>query len=175
MQAEQVKELRATGMSAAAIARTLGICVQWLYRWGREHGVPFVRVKRVRVCAQCGKSIITQSKHSNKYCNWTCYRAARAAASVASLTAGTLRTDQARSRALRQSTKRCAICRRTTWAGQPMPLVLDHIDGNASNNAVVNLRLVCGNCNMQLPTFAGRNRGNGRYTRRQRYAAGQSS
>jgi len=45
--------------------------------------------------------------------------------------------------------------------GSPIPLVLDHIDGNAMNYAVVNLRLVCGNCNMQLSTFAGKNRGKG--------------
>ena len=34
---------------------------------------------------------------------------------------------------------------------------------------------VCGNCNMQLPTFASKNRGNGRFYRRQRYAEGKSS
>ena len=37
-----------------------------------------------------------------------------------------------------------------------------------------NLRLVCPNCDSQLPTFKGRNTGNGRYYRRQRYKAGKS-
>lgn len=69
----------------------------------------------------------------------------------------------------------CDICKNSTWQGQPIPLILDHIDGNADNNDIENLRLVCGNCDMLLPTFAGRNRGDGRYYRRVRYAQGKSS
>lgn len=68
----------------------------------------------------------------------------------------------------------CALCRLTTWQGRPVPLVLDHIDGNAGNWAVANLRMVCGNCDMLLPTYKSKNRGKGRAWRRARYAAGQS-
>ena len=71
--------------------------------------------------------------------------------------------------------RRCEICENTEWMGQPIPLVLDHIDGNSEHNNLEKLRLVCGNCNMQLPTFAGRNKGNGRAWRRERYAKGLSS
>lgn len=68
----------------------------------------------------------------------------------------------------------CSVCNLETWNNQPIPLVLDHIDGNASNNSLTNLRLVCGNCDMQLPTYKGRNKGNGRFNRRQRYQQGKS-
>jgi 16S rRNA G1207 methylase RsmC len=27
----------------------------------------------------------------------------------------------------------CAVCKRKTWNGEPIPLVLDHIDGNSWN------------------------------------------
>lgn len=64
---------------------------------------------------------------------------------------------------------KCSICGRSTWCKKSIPLIVDHVDGNANNNSLKNLRLVCGNCDMQLPTFAGRNLGNGRTKRRKFY------
>ena len=49
--------------------------------------------------------------------------------------------------------ERCAICRAgTVWNGLPLTFVLDHIDGDSGNNSRENLRLVCPNCDSQLPT-----------------------
>ena len=68
----------------------------------------------------------------------------------------------------------CSICHNKTWNKQEIPLVLDHIDGHSENNSFDNLRLVCGNCDMLLPTYKGKNKGNGRHSRRQRYKEGKS-
>lgn len=64
---------------------------------------------------------------------------------------------------------KCQICKEDKWMGQPMPLVLDHINGNPYDNSLTNLRVICHNCNAQTPTFAGRNKGNGRFERAKRY------
>jgi hypothetical protein len=76
---------------------------------------------------------------------------------------------------LDQQGGRCAICDQSgEWNGAALTLVLDHVDGNATNNARGNLRMICPNCDSQLPTFKNRNRGNGRSWRRERYRDGKS-
>src|SRR5712691_4692956 len=45
------------------------------------------------------------------------------------------------------------------WNGQALPLILDHRDGNRYDNSPSNLRLLCPNCESQLPTRGGANRG----------------
>jgi hypothetical protein len=58
---------------------------------------------------------------------------------------------------------KCSIClQEPMHNGKLLTMILDHIDGNATNNNPSNLRLVCPNCDSQLPTFKSRNKGNGR-------------
>jgi hypothetical protein len=60
----------------------------------------------------------------------------------------------------------CSICNQgPEHNGKPLTMVIDHIDGDASNNIPSNFRLVCPNCDSQLPTFKGANRGKGRATK----------
>jgi hypothetical protein len=68
----------------------------------------------------------------------------------------------------------CEVCHGTEWCGKPIPLILDHIDGNSGNWMLNNLRLVCGNCDMQLPTYKSKNKGSGRFIRRNRLREGKS-
>lgn len=51
----------------------------------------------------------------------------------------------------------CSRCHNTTWLDQPIPLELDHIDGDSSNNTLQNLRLLCPNCHAFTPTYRGKN------------------
>jgi len=53
---------------------------------------------------------------------------------------------------------RCSICgQEPFWNGKEMTLIMDHINGVRTDNHQENLRIVCANCNMQLPTTNGKN------------------
>jgi hypothetical protein len=48
----------------------------------------------------------------------------------------------------------CALCGSDgTWLGQPLRLVIDHIDGSWLNNLLENLRFLCPNCHAQTSTW----------------------
>ncbi|MUM15755.1 HNH endonuclease [Mycobacterium sp. CBMA271] len=133
----------------------------------------------MRLCLGCGAPL---SKRSQKiYCGNGCQSVVRRAASIKLwLESGEAWVDSRRGHYIRAflaeaQSGRCAICGgASTWQDLPLALVLDHIDGNPTNNCRENLRLICPNCDSQLPTYKSRNRGNGRSFRRQRYAEGKS-
>ena len=53
------------------------------------------------------------------------------------------------------------------WNGKEINFVLDHIDGDASNSSRENVRLICPNCDSQLPTFKSRNKNSARNKRKE--------
>jgi|SRR5579885_124868 len=54
---------------------------------------------------------------------------------------------------------RCEVCNNVEWMGQPIPIEIDHVDGNPENKVKSNYRLICPNCHAQTPTYRGRNIG----------------
>ena len=53
----------------------------------------------------------------------------------------------------------CAICgMKNEWQGKPLIFILDHIDGDSTNNDRKNLRFICPNCDSQLDTYKSKNK-----------------
>lgn len=55
---------------------------------------------------------------------------------------------------------KCEYCEQgPIWKNKPLTLILDHINGINTDNRLENLRILCPNCNAQLPTHCSKNRG----------------
>jgi Zn finger protein HypA/HybF involved in hydrogenase expression len=48
---------------------------------------------------------------------------------------------------------KCYKCQNQIWNGLPIPIELEHIDGDNSNNELSNLTLLCPNCHAQTSTW----------------------
>ena len=136
-----------------------------------RHGVPRLR----HTCERCEKPL---KKGARRFCSRRCSGVSRVAEKFARLDA--LESfDGEYAGAVRQYLiakmgTSCQICGITKWRDQPVPIVMDHIDGDSTNWNRGNLRLICPNCDALLPTYKVKNRGRGRYARRQRYRQGKS-
>lgn len=131
-----------------------------------------------KFCKFCDKKLNKISKKWNgKYCSNVCQKEYEwvVAKEQINKTKNLTSSPKKAKRYLKETQGiKCKICGITEWMGKEVPLVLDHINGNSSNCNIDNLRLICGNCDMQTDTYKGKNKGNGRYSRKMRYKEGKS-
>ncbi len=174
---EVLEPYTAAGLSSHEIAAKLGCSQNKVWRNCRLHGLELTRtgVARAGFCEVCGAR---KARCEARFCSIKCQHLAAWQRTKAELEAAGNGSDHG-NRALKRFVlerdgQRCSVCLETLWRESPIPLVFDHIDGNSENCALSNLRFVCGNCDMQLPTYKNRNRGNGRAWRRRRYLEGKS-
>lgn len=122
-----------------------------------------------KICQGCNSEIL--SAKAKKYCSQQCWANHQ---TIKRIESGKFYPTTAK-KYLVSIKNECSICGlKSTWNNKNLVMVLDHIDGNSNNNDLSNLRLVCPNCDSQLPTFKSRNKGSGRHYRRERYKEGKS-
>lgn len=124
-----------------------------------------IYTRKPRYCFTCGIKI--SRGNSTGLCN-SCVRRTKRKDYVSMMKNGTLKLYAHSIRALKpyfleKQDYKCCICGHpNVHNGMELVFILDHIDGDSTNNTEENLRLVCPNCDTQLPTFKSRNIGNGR-------------
>src|SRR5687768_8131976 len=117
----------------------------------------------MKQCLGCGREL---TKRSQKvYCSLRCQHSSNRARRTAQwlrtgvASGGTTAAHYVRQHILDEQDGCCAICGIVDeWNELALVFVLAHIDGDASDNRRENLRMVCPNCDSQLPTFKSRNR-----------------
>jgi len=165
------------GLSQREIAGQFGVCQTTIRHWLAKYGFKTNKrkLRRPCFCLCCGKRIEGSGK---KYFNLAHMRAYIAKRRREELDAadnfGGFDLGSVRRYLIELCDNTCAICGQDKWRNAPIPMVMDHIDGNAENNKRGNLRMICPNCDAQLSTYKGKNFGRGRHLRRQRYAEGKS-
>lgn len=68
-----------------------------------------------------------------------------------------LKWDAKRKRVITEQANKCGECGLSEWRDKPLPLEVDHRDGDRANNTRENLIGICPNCHSITPTWRGRN------------------
>jgi hypothetical protein len=131
------------------------------------------RKKRVIIsfCIVCGKEI--RSKIKRVFCSCACNGVLIRKKFEERMEKGTITScypsKYVKKYLIDKRGRICENCKLSEWMGSPIPLNVHHIDGDASNNRLENLQLLCLNCHGLTPTFGFR--GKRRGTRKYRYSA----
>lgn len=130
-------------------------------------------------CINCDKELPQRrAQHANKYCNNQCQSDFQYKEHITewknSTSVPSVLSKHVKRYLKDKQANKCNTCGIDSWNNKPIVLEVEHKDGNSENNTEENLCLLCPNCHSQTPTYKGANKGNGRHSRRLRYAQGKS-
>lgn len=148
-------------------------CTCLVNRFRKDTLVRIQQMALMNVCLNCGKKIVGKNK---KYCDNNCQIEYQHKEWIIRWKQGLetgLRGEYSISLHLKRYlfekfNNKCCKCGwgETNPYSQTIPLEIDHIDGDYSNNNEENLQLLCPNCHSLTPTYKGANKGQGRKERK---------
>lgn len=120
--------------------------------------------KNISICLNCGKE--TDFRSNKQFCSSQCIGIYRHKIAYLDFITnndkycvGNYTAKRFKDFFLDEQDNKCAICKiEPIWNSEILIFVLDHIDGDASNNKRENLRLICPNCDSQTSTFKSKNK-----------------
>ena len=158
------------GLSFFYISKMFNCCPKTIKRKAEKFGIDYSNkpVKHYETtienrCANCGKPI----KKLQSFCSHACFNEYKKRKKYEyyiehqnEFVGKEIRYDWLKPHILKEQNNRCAICgSEPMHNGKELHFVLDHINGDATDNKRTNLRLVCPNCDSQLDTYKSRNIG----------------
>ncbi len=120
-------------------------------------------------CIYCNEAEI--KKGATKFCSHECYRKHQKEKLFKSIEEGKyfLKSNIGNSKnryykiyLIYKFGHKCSVCKNSEWMGKPIPLQVDHKDGDSDNDNLSNLRNICPNCHAQTPTYCNKNKGKGK-------------
>lgn len=134
------------------------------------------RIVEIKYCVECGLQLI-KPRVNQVFCGQLCASTNRENSVRndiikvldSGLSISTSNHSTLKKALIHMRGHQCERCKETIWMGEPIPLVLDHINGRSSESTLTNLRLICANCDRQTDTYGSKNKNSDRRFRKEYY------
>jgi len=124
-------------------------------------------------CVNCGTEKLFSYSKTNRYCSKACYRDDVYKQNIQRWKNGEVTgnkgvnsiqaSNYVRKYIEEKFDHKCSNCGQgKVWAGKPLTLQLEHLDGDSSNSSEENLTILCPNCHTQTDSYGSKNKGRGR-------------
>jgi len=149
--------------TAGEISKILNISVEVVRKYGGKKykisNKKYDRTKYEIICLNCGNSIkghknqkFCCGKCSSEYIHKEAYK--KFCSGDGNYSTGYYTPKSFKDFFLKEQGNKCPICgNEPIWMGKKLVFVIDHIDGDCSNNKRQNIRFICPNCDSQTDTF----------------------